>query len=60
VFEPFVQLAEPGSKPTDGLGLGLPLARELLQMQGGFIAVRNVEGGLEVLIEFRSRLRRRV
>ena len=51
VFEPFVQLAEPGSKPTDGLGLGLPLARELLQMQGGLIAVRNVEGGLEVLIE---------
>ena len=51
VFEPFVQLAEPGSKPTDGLGLGLPLARELLQMQGGFIAVRNVEGGLEVVIE---------
>ena len=51
VFEPFVQLAEPGSKPTEGLGLGLPLARELLQMQGGRIAVRNVEGGLEVLVE---------
>lgn len=51
VFEPFVQLAEPGSKPTEGLGLGLPLSRELLQMQGGRIAVRNAEGGLEVEIE---------
>jgi signal transduction histidine kinase len=53
VFEPFVQLSEPGSKPTEGLGLGLPLARELLQLQGGRLSLRNVsaEGGFEVAIE---------
>lgn len=53
MFEPFVQLAEPGSKATEGLGLGLPLARELLQLQGGRMSVRNVseQGGFEVTIE---------
>lgn len=53
IFEPFVQVPDPRIHSTEGLGLGLPLAQQLLELHGGRIAVRNVSetGGCEVEIE---------
>ena len=35
IFEMFTRLQAPGSLQADGLGLGLPLARALMQLHGG-------------------------
>ena len=53
IFEPFVQVPDPRTQSTEGLGLGLPLARQLLELHGGTIVVRNVSvaGGCEVEIK---------
>ena len=37
IFEPFVQLRSPGSIPTGGTGLGLPISRDLARAMGGEI-----------------------
>lgn len=37
IFEPFVQLRSPGSIPTGGTGLGLPISRDLARAMGGDI-----------------------
>ena len=47
VFEPFVRLEASRSRATGGVGLGLHIARELSQRQGGTLTLSNrPEGGL--------------
>ena len=41
VFEPFVQLARPGTSTTAGIGIGLALARELALLHGGTLEARS-------------------
>lgn len=44
VFEPFVQLHHGSSRRTVGAGLGLPIARQLVEAHRGSIALSSVEG----------------
>lgn len=49
VFEPFVRLEESRSPETGGIGLGLSIARSIIQAHGGDITLANrKEGGLRV------------
>jgi CheY-like chemotaxis protein len=51
IFEPFVQSDHPKDRARDGLGIGLMLARSLLQMHGGDIEARSEgrDSGTEIL-----------
>jgi two-component system, OmpR family, sensor histidine kinase PfeS len=53
IFRPFARLsaARPGG---DGFGLGLAIARGMVQMQGGDIWAQNSESGLRMTIRLRS------
>jgi signal transduction histidine kinase len=44
IFEPFVQLREPGSVPSGGTGLGLPISRDLARAMGGDVRVCSTIG----------------
>lgn len=44
-FEPFVRLEGSRNRATSGLGLGLPIARELLRGQGWELVMGAAEGG---------------
>ena len=44
IFEPFVQIRAPGSPPSGGTGLGLPISRDLARAMGGDIRVDSVVG----------------
>jgi PAS domain S-box-containing protein len=44
IFEPFVQLRSPGSLPTGGTGLGLPISRDLARAMGGDIGAASQVG----------------
>jgi signal transduction histidine kinase len=44
IFEPFVQLRSPGSVPTGGTGLGLPISRDLARAMGGNVAATSTFG----------------
>ena len=51
VFEPFYRLEHSRSRETGGTGLGLTIARNIAQMHGGDIALRNRPGqGLEAVL----------
>ncbi|MFC3085393.1 ATP-binding protein [Tabrizicola soli] len=51
VFEPFVRLEGSRSRDTGGVGLGLAIARSIIQAHGGTVLLRNLpEGGLEVVV----------
>jgi signal transduction histidine kinase len=57
VFEPFVRLEPPGSRPTQGAGLGLTIARMLAQKNEADLLLRNhPEGGLEACLILRRGL----
>ena len=45
VFEPFVRLEGSRNRATGGVGLGLPIARELLRGQGWDLVMEAAEGG---------------
>ncbi|HWL40588.1 MAG TPA: ATP-binding protein [Gemmatimonadaceae bacterium] len=44
IFEPFVQLRSPGSPPSGGTGLGLPISRDLARAMGGDVRVTSTVG----------------
>ncbi|HEU4746856.1 MAG TPA: ATP-binding protein, partial [Gemmatimonadaceae bacterium] len=44
IFEPFVQLREPGGVPPGGTGLGLAISRDLARAMGGDISVSSTIG----------------
>ena len=44
IFEPFVQLRSPGSLPTGGTGLGLPISRDLAKAMGGNVTATSTLG----------------
>jgi PAS domain S-box-containing protein len=44
IFEPFVQLREPGSVPSGGTGLGLAISRDLARAMGGDVRVTSAVG----------------
>ena len=47
VFQPFRRLEASRNRETGGVGLGLPIARNILRAHGGDVVVRNrPEGGL--------------
>ena len=51
VFEPFVRLEGSRSRDTGGVGLGLAIARTIIQAHGGTVVLRNVPaGGLEAVV----------
>lgn len=51
VFEPFVRLEGSRNRDTGGVGLGLAIARTIIQAHGGTITLRNLpEGGLEAVV----------
>ena len=43
-LEPFGQVDNSLSRATDGTGLGLPLARKLMELHGGSLTLRSVKG----------------
>lgn len=51
VFEPFYRLESSRSRETGGTGLGLGIARNIAQMHGGDLLLRNrTNGGLEAIL----------
>jgi signal transduction histidine kinase len=51
VFEPFHRLEQSRNRETGGVGLGLPIARNMLRAHGGDVVLTNrPEGGLKVLV----------
>jgi signal transduction histidine kinase len=50
-FRPFRRIETSRNRETGGVGLGLPIARDIIRAHGGEISLRNrPEGGLEVLV----------
>ncbi len=45
VFEPYVRLEGSRSRDTGGVGLGLAIARTIIQAHGGSVTLRNMPGG---------------
>jgi len=45
VFEPFFRVEGSRSRDTGGTGLGLSIARNIAQLHGGSVSLRNREGG---------------
>ena len=51
VFEPFVRFEPSRNRDTGGVGLGLAIARSIIQAQGGSVLLRNLpKGGLEAVL----------
>lgn len=44
VIEPFVQVEDSTSRHHDGLGLGLPLVKRIIEMHGGRLEIRSTVG----------------
>jgi signal transduction histidine kinase len=52
VFTPFFRLEASRSRDTGGTGIGLTIARNIAEKQGGTLSLRNhPEGGLEAILE---------
>ncbi len=51
VFEPFHRLEQSRNRETGGVGLGLPIARNMLRAHGGDVVLKNrPEGGLQAIV----------
>jgi signal transduction histidine kinase len=56
VFEPFYRLEASRSRDTGGTGLGLSIARNIAQLHGGALSLRNLsQGGLEAVLSLPRR-----
>jgi signal transduction histidine kinase len=49
-LEPFAQAADAMTRSREGLGLGLPLARSLVERQGGRLSLRCADPGLDARV----------
>lgn len=55
VFTPFFRLEDSRNRNTGGIGLGLSIARDIAQQQGGTLALRNApQGGLLAILTLRK------
>jgi signal transduction histidine kinase len=45
IFEPFVQFERPGQRRTGSAGLGLAIARGIVEAHGGHLSARPADGG---------------
>jgi len=53
IFEPFFSTKTKGTHPTEGMGMGLPLSRSIMETLGGTIAVKTKAGwGSTFIISF--------
>jgi signal transduction histidine kinase len=50
VFEPFFRIESSRNRDTGGAGLGLSIARDIVQAHGGSISLHNLPRGLEVVL----------
>jgi len=51
VFEPFYRIEGSRSRDTGGTGLGLSIARNIAQLHGGTLSLRNIQnGGVEAVL----------
>ena len=51
VFEPFVRIEASRNRDTGGVGLGLAIARTIIQAHGGTVVLRNrPEGGVDAVV----------
>ena len=50
VFKPFFRVEDSRNRATGGTGLGLAIAKEIVEAQGGCIALANLADGLEVKV----------
>ena len=50
VFKPFFRVEDSRNRATGGTGLGLAIAKEIVEAQGGRIALANLADGLEVKV----------
>jgi len=56
VFEPFYRIEGSRSRDTGGTGLGLSIARNIAQLHGGALSLRNLgQGGLEAVLSLPRR-----
>ncbi len=53
IFEPFAQADESSTRPSDGAGLGLALARSLSRVLGGDVVITDTAPGKGTTIEIR-------
>jgi len=51
IFQPFFRVQDDRDRETGGMGLGLAIAQRAIAQHGGRIRARNVDPGLEILIE---------
>jgi two-component system sensor histidine kinase VicK len=45
IFEVFIQVDEPLNRSEEGLGLGLAIGKDLVQLHGGEVFAKNRKGG---------------
>jgi signal transduction histidine kinase len=51
VFDPFYRLESSRSRDTGGTGLGLSIARQIAQLHGGTVSLKNLsDGGLDAVL----------
>lgn len=55
IFEPFRKRDRAAAAPQEGLGLGLPLVKRLIELHGGSIHLRSNTGGTAITVQLPAR-----